>query len=84
MATDKANTTGNGRLNVNIKEINWDTCVHSWCYGIRRFYEKQDIVAPESSNVQLLSKNQLGYFHDINFAVRSSKLVLQKTNELYF
>ena len=33
-----------------VKEIDWQRLIHAWCYGIRRFYSKEDIVSPESSN----------------------------------
>jgi hypothetical protein len=48
--------------------MDWSRLFHSWAYGIRRYYEKKDIPPPESQTVQLLSKNQLEYFHDLRFA----------------
>jgi hypothetical protein len=55
-----------------------------WNFGVRRFYEKHDIIAPERNNVQLLSKNQLEYFHDIKFAIDSVKFMQPKDNTTYF
>jgi len=58
--------------------------MHAWCYGLRRFYSKEDIVSPESNNIQLISKNQLSMFHDIRFAFRITKDVKPKDTGKYF
>jgi hypothetical protein len=55
-AADRRSTSG-GALDLFVKDIDWEKCVHAWCYGIRRFYSKEDIVSPESTNMQLLNKN---------------------------
>ena len=34
---------------INVKAIDWERCIQTFCYGIRRFYIKEDIVGPETS-----------------------------------
>jgi hypothetical protein len=34
---------------INVKTIDWQKCIQRFCYGIRRFYIKEDVVGPETS-----------------------------------
>ena len=45
---DKVNSGAGGLLDVTVvRELDWDREIHYWSYGIRRFYVKDEVVAPE-------------------------------------
>lgn len=31
-----------------VRDIDWDQCMQLFCYGLRRFFIKEDIVGPET------------------------------------
>jgi alcohol-forming fatty acyl-CoA reductase len=84
LQADKISTLSSGRLNVNIKEMDWNRACYVWNFGVMRFYAKQDLISPERNYKQLLSKNQLSYFHDMKFAVESGKFLKPRNNFAYF
>jgi hypothetical protein len=66
-----------------IRSIKWDQLVWLFCFGLRRFYAKEDIVLPSSNYEQLLSKNLVPLAHDIRTACKV-KISGYKTNLGYF
>lgn len=54
---------------IDVRKIDWNKAVSEFCYGIRRFYIKEDIVSPLTTYRQLLSKNQIELAHDIKVAL---------------
>lgn len=67
---------------IDIRGMDWDRCLTLFSYGIRRFFIKEDTVAPYSFE-QLLCKNQIELAHDIKTAYRA-KVSGFKTNVGYF
>ena len=67
-----------------MKLIDWDLCLAGFCHGIQRYFLREDHFSPESGYVQLLSKNQIEYFHDARFATKKNKNFLFKDTSVYF
>lgn len=42
---------------MSVSDIDWDRCTFLWNYGVRRFYCKHDMIAPEQNIVPLVEKN---------------------------
>jgi len=53
-------------------------------HGLRRFYLKEDVPAPEDQMLQLLQKGSPDWFHDVRLANAATKNVVACTNEIYF
>lgn len=64
--------------------IDWAHATQGFCYGIRRFYAKEDIVSPDTGYKQLLSKNLTGYFHDLRVASAENPSLMEKDTQVYF
>jgi hypothetical protein len=81
---DRKNCATGGVLDVNVTDIDWRRGVFNWIYGIRRYFLKHDLVAPEKKMVPLLTKNQLSYFHDLRFAKSATDHLHYQNNTAYF
>lgn len=66
------------------RDLIWEKVLAGFYYGIRRFYIKEDVVSPESGFKQLLTKNQLDWFHDIKIARSINQKLKFKDNAEYF
>jgi hypothetical protein len=53
-----------------VRMVNWTLCLHSFQFGVRRYFLKEDCLSPphDSGFKQLLAKNQIGIAHDIRLA----------------
>ena len=47
-----------------MQEINWRKALAGYCFGIRRFYFKEDCLMFEDKFEQILAQNQYEWFHD--------------------
>jgi hypothetical protein len=56
---DRKNCGSGGVLDCNVKAIDWQRGVFAWIYGIKRYFLKQDLMAPEKHMTQLVTKNQI-------------------------
>ena len=52
-------------FNFDVNRINWNKAVMDYCFGIQRYYFKEDRLAPEAGFEQVLAQNQIEWFHDV-------------------
>ena len=69
---------------VDVTSFDWAEGYHNQIYGLRRFYLKEDVMAPESKFKQVLQKNNPDYFHDIQLAWDTTSNLVYKNNSVYF
>jgi hypothetical protein len=66
-----------------VRNIDWPKQIWLFCFGLRRFFAKEDIVHPSTNYKQLLYKNHVPLAHDLRTAF-NSKVSHYKTNVGYF
>ena len=71
-------------FNFNITEIDWIKSYGGFCYGIRKFFLKEDVPAPELGFRQVLAKQQVDLIHDITFSNNSTMHIKYQNNARYF
>lgn len=54
---DRKNCSAGGNLDVSIQDIDWNRQIYLWVYGVRKFFCKHDIIAPETQTIPLIEKN---------------------------
>ena len=69
---------------VDVNLIDWRKAIYAFSYGLRRFFMREDAIAPEKNLVQILSKNAPSLFEDITRARDTSRYVQPKDNIIYF
>ena len=67
-----------------VKVIDWRECEINFVFGIRRFFLKEDILAPEANFKQILAKDQIKYFEDVRLTIDTSKNIVYRSNQDYF
>ena len=59
-------------FNIDVKSINWREAELNFIFGIRRFFLKEDILAPEAKFNQILPKAQIAWFEDIRLSASAA------------
>jgi hypothetical protein len=71
-------------FNFNIMTLSWNKSYYGFCYGLRKFYIKEDIPAPETGFKQLLAKQQLNWNYDMNMAAQVTAHVKESSTTEHF
>ena len=69
---------------VDVQTIDWKTAIYAFAYGLRRFFIREDTIAPDRNLVQILPKNETSLFEDITKARNAARYVYAKDNIVYF
>ena len=55
-------------FNFDMRQIDWRKSLAGYCFGIRRFYFKEDCMPFEAGFEQVLAQNQYEWFHDVRLS----------------
>eukprot|EP00351_Strombidinopsis_sp_SopsisLIS2011_P000788 CAMPEP_0116872054 /NCGR_PEP_ID=MMETSP0463-20121206/2693_1 /TAXON_ID=181622 /ORGANISM="Strombidinopsis sp, Strain SopsisLIS2011" /LENGTH=96 /DNA_ID=CAMNT_0004511669 /DNA_START=1014 /DNA_END=1304 /DNA_ORIENTATION=+ len=50
---------------IDTRKIDWYRAISSFLFGIKRYFMKEEFMAPETGFKQVLTKNVVPFFHDI-------------------
>ena len=64
--------------------INWKHALVGFSYGIRRYFMKEDCLAPTDGYRQLIAKNQIPWLNDIRYASAYQPALTDKNLSVYF
>ena len=69
-----------------VRNVNWDICLPGFSFGIRRYFLREDCIAPVSTSGfnQILYKNQIRPLHDMRVATDFYGNFVHKDLSLYF
>lgn len=71
-------------FNFDISGIDWSKSYSGFQFGIRKFFMKEDVPAPELGFTQVLAKQQAGLAHDLTFSNNATLFVKYQSNNRYF
>lgn len=68
-------STERKEFNFDVASIDWVKAETTFLFGIRRYFLKEDTMAPETEFKQLLAKDRVEYFHDLKIAFNAGKYI---------
>ena len=71
-------------FNFDMRQIDWRKSLAGYCFGIRRFYFKEDCMPFEAGFEQVLAQNQYEWFHDVRLSRQLIANSQPKDNKVYF
>lgn len=71
-------------FNCNVRLVNWNECLATFAYGIRRYYMREDCVQPNLDYQQIIMKNNYGWFTDVRYAASIGIATREKQLKRYY